>query len=135
MKRLIMVCAVLFLAGTVDAQTGVPTSYVLKIYPAGGATASSAVTVPVASVSCNQAPVTGLPNLNPTQWRWNDPAIAGRDCAYVDTARLIALADGNYEGTAAAANADGTSAESARVPFVRRRANPPGAVMGLRISQ
>jgi hypothetical protein len=115
------------------AQSGQPTAYVLKIYPAGSSAATSTVTVPVASVQCNQAVVTGS-TVNPTKWRFNDPNSAGRDCVYDDATRLQGLADGNYEATAAASNADGLSAETARVPFVRRRPNPPAVPTGLRVT-
>ena len=135
MKTFVVALAlVVFSQFGVYAQTGVPTSWTLRIYQPGSATALNTLAVPVASVTCNQAPVSSTPPAtNPTTWRWDDPATAGRDCVYADTTRLIALADGNYEGTAVASNADGVSAESARVPFVRRRANPPGVPMGLRL--
>ena len=129
MRRVLLTCAFLLASIPIFAQTGIPTSYTLRIYAAGSATATT-LTVPVSQIQCNLAPATGS-NLNPTKWRWTDPANTGRECEYADAARLTALADGNYEGTASASNADGTSAEGARVPFVRRRPTPPGVPTGL----
>lgn len=112
-----------------QAQTGTPTSWTLRIYQAGQATAQ-AITVTAAQVQCNQTSPTALGTENPTRWIWNDVANAGKVCIYADT-RLAALADGSYEGTASASNADGSSAETARVPFTRRRPNPPAVPTGL----
>lgn len=131
---IVVLCLLALSAVAVHAQTGTPTSYVLRVYAAGGAQVGAAVTVAASQVSCNQPTATGS-NLNPTRWRWNDPVNVGRDCVFDDASRLTALPDGNYEGTAAAANADGTSAETARVPFVRRRPNPPAVPTGLRLTE
>jgi hypothetical protein len=113
----------------VSAQTGAPTSWVLRIYVQGSATPLSTFTVSVSQVACNQAAATGSSE-NPTTWRWDDIANAGRQCAYSDS-RFSGLPDGSYEGTAQALNADGSSAETARVPFTRRRSNPPAVPTGL----
>lgn len=121
-------------SATAMAQTGTPTSWNLRIYAAGGATAQSTVSVTTAQVQCGQVKATGS-TTNPTIWRWDDPADAAKDCVFSDATRLTALADGSYEGTAQAVNADGSSAESARSPFTRRRPNPPAVPTGVRVSQ
>lgn len=132
MRVLLVSLGIVLMSAGLWAQTGTATSYVLKVYQAGSQTATS-VTVPSSAVQCNQARITGS-NVNPSKWRWDDPLNAGRDCVFDDTARLQALADGSYEGTATAVNADGASAETARVPFVRRRPNPPAVLTGLRVT-
>ena len=133
MRTLPYVCLLLLLhSGSVVAQTGVPTSWNLRIYNAGSATASSNLPVTTAQVQCGQSKMTGGA-LNVTVWRWDDPADPTKDCVYTD-ARLTALPDGSYEGTAQAVNADGSSAETARVPFTRRRPNPPPVPTGLKFT-
>lgn len=122
-------------AAPVSAQTGAPTSYIFRIYQSGSNTViGGLLSVPAANIPCDLAPETGS-NINPVRWRFVDPARPTRECEFPDAARLTALSDGNYEGTAAAANADGTSAETARVPFVRRRPNPPSVPTGLKVIQ
>jgi hypothetical protein len=133
MRRTALVLLVLVWPGAAAAQTGVPTSWTLTVFVAGATTAQSTLVVPVTTVACNQAAPAAGTNLNPTRWIWDDPALAGRVCIYGDATRFAALVDGNYEGTASASNADGTSVETTRVPFVRRRPNLPGAPTGLRI--
>jgi hypothetical protein len=138
LKILARLCTFLILfAAPLLAQTGQPTEWTLRVYPAGGQTPTTTLTVPAAQVSCDQpdTPDPGTPSTNPTFWAWDDPAIAGRDCRFTDQARFDALPDGQYEGTVVATNADGSSPESARVPFVRRRPNPPAAPTGLRFSR
>lgn len=114
-------------------QTGVPTSWTLRIYQAG-TLVGAPVTVTTAQVQCNQPPPAATSNVNPRLWFWNDVANAGRVCLYDDGPRFAALADGTYDGTATATNADGTSAETAPVPFVRRRPNPPAVPTGLGVT-
>jgi hypothetical protein len=117
---------------SLSAQTGVPTAWVLRVYAAGAATALSSITVATSQVACNApVPPTGS-TVNPTTWIWDDVVNVGMTCSYVDT-RLPGLPDGSFEGTAQALNADGSSAETARVPFSRRRANPPAVPGTLRI--
>lgn len=130
---LITVAMVAFTAPAL-AQTGVPTNWNLRTYAAGASAPLSTITVTTAQVQCGQAKATGA-TTNPTVWRWDDPADVTKDCVFTDATRLTALADGSYEGTAQAVNADGSSAESARVPFTRRRPNPPAVPSGLRIIQ
>lgn len=113
------------------AQTApAPTSYVLRIYAPGQPV--SAVTIQASEAECNQPRVTGS-NVNPTTWRWFDPANPERDCMYRgDAPRLAALPDGGYEGAiVAVAVIEGP--ESARFPFGRRRPIPPAAVTGVRV--
>jgi hypothetical protein len=128
MKRLVFVFASVLFAVSAFAQTGTPTSWNLRLYTAGGAQLN-AISVTTAQASCNQ-PVPTASGINPTKWWWGDPVNSGRACLYDDATRLLALADGNYEGAAQAVNADGSSAETARVPFTRRRPNPPAVPTG-----
>lgn len=116
------------------AQTGVPTSYTFKIFPAGSTTPVSTSTVPAANIQCDLAPSSGS-TLNPTRWRWNDLARTGRQCELQDATRLAALPDGLYNGTIAASNADGVLGESPLLPFERRRPNPPAVPTGGMIIQ
>lgn len=121
---------------SLSAQTGVPASYVLRVYAQGSTTPTTTLSVPVSQISCNQATVPGVGGVeNPSAWRWTDPAAPGRDCVYQDTARFAALPDGAYEGTISAVNAAGSSAETARIPFTRARPNPPAVPTGARITQ
>lgn len=137
-KTLWCLTALLMLSATPAlAQTGTPTNYILRVYNGTSTTlVGTPLTIPASAVLCNQVKVTATPpTLNPTEWRWNDPANpTTRDCVFNDATRLTALADGAYEGTASASNADGESAESNRFPFVRRRPNPPAAPSGLRLT-
>ena len=134
MKTIFLVAVCCLVSVAASAQTGTPTSYTLKTYQAGTATVALApLTVSVAQLACNQDAPSTTSTENPTRWSWADPVNAGKVCIYTDT-RLATLADGAYEGTASAANADGSSAETARVPFTRRRPNPPAAPGGLRIT-
>lgn len=134
MRRAFLAVLFCLYAAPALAQTGTPTSYVLRVYVQGAALPiAPAATIPVASFQCGQPKATGS-TVNPTKWRINDPANATLDCVLDDTARLNGLSDGNYEGTLAAANADGTSAETARAPFSRRRPNPPAVPSNLRIT-
>jgi hypothetical protein len=131
---LIALLAVFVCAPIVEAQTGVPTSWNLRIYQQGTATqVVPAVTVSAPAVACNQAAPATTSTENPDKWVWDDVQNVGRVCIYLDAARLGALADGSYEGAAVAANADGSGAESARAPFNRRRPNPPGAPLGVKV--
>src|SRR5688572_404970 len=93
MRRVLLLAICLLYAAPALAQTGTPTSYVLRVYAQGAATPATTVSVPVANVACNQ-PVTAGASTNPTKWRWNDPNSAGRDCVFDDSTRLLALADG-----------------------------------------
>jgi hypothetical protein len=132
--RAVLVSVCLVMMGAVHAEAqGAPTAYVLAIYQAGSSTPTSSATVAKSAMTCGQPKATGV-STNPTKWRIDDPANAALDCVYDDTVRLQALADGSYEASAKASNADGTSAETARVPFVRRRPNPPGVPTGVRLS-
>ena len=116
----------LFIASPALAQTGQPTSWVLRLYATGSPTPVSSVTVSTLQVTCNQLRATTTTNpTNPTTWLWEDPANSTRDCVFADATRLSALPDGSYEGAAVAVNADGASLESVRAPFVRSRPNPP----------
>jgi hypothetical protein len=133
MRRLCVTVLFCLLPVALSAQ-GIA-SYNLRVYPAGSATATTSLNVPVASISCNQAPVAGVNVENPTTWRWSDPTNAGRDCVFTDAARFTALPDGSFEGTVQALNADGPSAETARVPFTRRRPAPPAVPTNPRITQ
>jgi hypothetical protein len=133
MRRALIAILVLLFSSTVYAQTGVPTSWTLRIYATGSTTPQSAITVTAAQVQCNQAPPTGGTQ-NPTRWVWTDVVNAGRECIFNDATRLGALPDGSYEATAQATNASGTSlTESARAPFTRLRPNPPAVPTGLRL--
>jgi hypothetical protein len=115
------------------AQTGAPTSWTLRVYAQGGQSALSTITLGAAQVACNQPFVSSTaPVTNPTLWAWDDPISSGRECRFDDASRLTALPDGAYEATAQAINSDGTSPETARVPFIRRRPNPPPVPTGLR---
>jgi hypothetical protein len=136
LRGLLVVLSVVLYSVGAYAQTGAPTVVEFRVYQAGAPSPlGPALTVPLANLSCNQAQVTTGSSLNPKQWRFNDPVNTGRDCVLADATRFDALPDGNYEGTIAYANADGSSAEVARVPFSRRRANPPAVPTGLRILQ
>ena len=130
MRGLFAILCLLY-AVPVFAQTGIPTQYVFVIYQ--GQAPVSTATVQKTQLTCGLPKSTGG-STNPTKWRFDDPANPATDCVYDDTTRLMGLPDGNYEGTARAVNADGSSPETARVPFVRRRPNPPGVPTGLRIS-
>jgi hypothetical protein len=134
--RVYSVCVLALLvslwASVAWAQTAPPpTSYVLRIYAPGQPV--SAVTIQAIEAECDQPRFTGS-NLNPTTWRWFDPANPDRDCMYRgDAARLAALPDGGYEGAiVAVAGIEGS--ESPRVPFGRRRPIPPAAVTGVRVT-
>jgi hypothetical protein len=134
-RALLAVALCLLYAAPAVAQAGIPTSYTLRIYT-DGTPLVQALTVAMSQVSCNLAssPGTGTePAENPTLWIWDDPVNAGKLCAFNDSARMSALPNGNYHGTATAENADGSSAETASVPFTRRRLNPPGVPTGLRV--
>lgn len=115
--------------------TDPPTSYTLRIYVTGQPAALSTATIQATAVACNQAAPapTVPPALNPTRWIWDDPVTAGRVCIYSDATRFNGLADGSYEGTAQALNAAGSSAETARIPFTRRRPTLPGVPTNPRI--
>lgn len=135
MRRLFLAVALCLYAAPALAQTGIPTSYTLKIYTDGTPLVNT-LSVGVAQVTCNlaTAPTGTVPAENPTTWVWDDPVNAGKFCTFNDSARFSALPNGNYHGTATALNADGSSAETASVPFTRRRPNPPAVPTGLRIS-
>jgi hypothetical protein len=139
MKRiwLLYLIAILLLLGgvmtcTAQAQTGIPTSWELRIYNAGTNTLTvPAVTVAAPQVACNQ-PKPTVTGDNPTRWWWNDTQNTNMACIVSDATRLLALPDGTYDSAVLAKNADGPAAtESApRVPFVRRRPNPPAVTTG-----
>jgi hypothetical protein len=134
MRRVLLAAALCLYAAPALAQTGIPASYTLRIYT-DGTPQVSALTVSLAQITCNLAtsPGTGTePAENPTLWIWDDPVNAGKLCAFTDS-RFSALPNGNYHGTATAENADGSSAETASVPFTRRRPNPPAVPTGLRV--
>ena len=135
--RLSLAAALLVLyAASASAQTGTPASWNLRIYQQGGGTqVVPLVNVSAPTVACNQAAPTSTNTENPTKWVWDDVSNAGKVCIYLDATRLQGLPDGQYEGTAQAVNADGSSAESARAPFTRRRPNPPAAPSGVRLTQ
>lgn len=133
MRALIAAVLLLLYAVPASAQTGTPTSWNLHRYIAGSSTKLDSITVTTAQVQCGQVKAGGGA-LNVQFWRWDDPADTTKDCVYNDASRFNALPDGNYEGTAQASNADGSSAETARVPFTRRRPNPPPAPTGLRFT-
>lgn len=135
MKRAIFaVISILLYASSSLAQTGTPTSWTLRVYQ-GATVIGSPTVVTTAQVQCNQTPPATTNNQNPTRWVWNDITNAGKVCIFDDAARLTGLGDGSYEGTASAANADGSSAETARIPFSRLRPNPPAVPTGLVITK
>jgi len=134
--RALVILAAVCTSTVVLAQTGTPSIWVFRIYQAGTTTqVGIPVTVTAANVPCDLAPVTGMSNVNPNRWRFTDPARPLRQCEYPDSTRLGALSDGSYEGTITAGNVDGSSAETARIPFVRRRLNPPAVPTGGQIIQ
>jgi hypothetical protein len=134
--RTVLIAGFLSLVCTVSAQaqTGVPSNWDLKIYQQGTGTVLSNINVQAPTVVCNQTPPTTTSTENPDRWVWNDPQNAGKVCIFLDATRLQNLPDGSYDGAATARNADGTSAESARAPFTRRRPNPPAAPSGVRLT-
>jgi hypothetical protein len=116
------------------AQTGVPAAWTVRIYQAGQTAPIQTFTV--TAPLCNQAPppVEPSPVVNPTTHVWDDPVNLSRVCLVHDAPRLAALEDGAYESTVSASNAaNDSSAETPRVPFVRRRPNPPAAPTGYRL--
>lgn len=120
MGRWLIVGALTLLPVCVTAQT--PTSYVLKIYNAGASSPVQTFTFQASATVCNQTPLTGTTTVNPNKVIWDDIANSGKDCVWTDpgTGPLFAVpTPGNYEGTLAASNTAGTSAESARSPFSR----------------
>lgn len=131
--RVLLTGLMVLVAVPVMAQTGTPTSYTFRVYQSG-TLVGQPLTVQATQVLCDLAPATGT-NTNPTRWRWVDPARTGRECELPDATRLAALPDGDYNGTIAAANADGSSAETTAIPFVRRRPNPPSVPTGAKVIQ
>jgi hypothetical protein len=121
--KAVLALVVVLIASQAVAQ-GIPTSYVFRVYARGASTASSTMTLQATQVPCNLAPAPAVTE-NPTHWQWDDLATAGRSCRVDDSARFNALADGSYEVTIQAVNADGASEETPRVPFGRRRPTPP----------
>lgn len=115
------------------AQTGTPTSYTLRVYAQGVASPVTALVVQATQVLCNQPVVNAVNVTNPTVWFWDDRTQVGKLCLFSDAERFAALPDGAYEATVQAINADGSSGESSRVPFSRRRPNPPAVPTGLRL--
>jgi hypothetical protein len=87
-------------AVSVSAQTGTPTSWVLRIYVQGSATPLSSFAVSANDVGCNLASLPGSGE-NPITWLWDDISNVGRQCAYSDS-RFSGLPAGFYEGTAQA---------------------------------
>lgn len=130
--------AILGMAGTAHAQS--PTSYVLKIYLTGAGQPMSTTTLQASGFTCGQPKLTvSGAQVNPTKIAFDDPADATKDCVFVDngTGPLAALPFGtqSYNGTLAAVNSAGTSADSAQSnPF-----SHPGVVAaaptGLRVSK
>jgi hypothetical protein len=123
MKRLAFAVVLVLLAASLASAQGAPTSWNLRIY--GNSTGTGTViNVTAAQVTCGQTRPATTSNLNPTKWLWADPANGTLDCTFTDS-RLLNMPDGDHEGTITAVNADGSSGETVRVPFVRRRPNPP----------
>lgn len=127
MLAAVLVC----LASAASAQT--PESWTLRLYQNG--TLLSLLKVSATEASCGQVkvPITGEKVVNPTVWRWDDPADTTREC-FVADARLLALPDGEYAATIEAVNAVGPSSESAPFPFSRWRPRPPAVPTGLRLT-
>jgi len=132
MRRLLLGCLAVLMAGPVSGQNVTPTSYTLRVYAQGATTATTTLSVPYAQWLCNQPPVNGS-TLNPTAWFLDDIKLPGKLCLYSDAARFQALPDGAYEATVSAVNADGSSAETSRYLFTRRRATPPDVPTGFRL--
>lgn len=133
-KAVVAVFAWVALGAPAQAQDP-PTSYTLRVYAQGAASPLTTLDVPIIGISCDQpdTPPPAETPTNPKKWAWDDPDRVGRDCVYLDGARFDALPDGDYDATIIAVNAAGASTEHPRVPFVRRRPQPPAAPMGLRI--
>jgi hypothetical protein len=116
-----------------------PTSYTLRIYNAGAPAPLSAPTViPVSALVCNlaQPAAAPVPAPNPTKVIFDDPANVGKACMWTDsgTGPLFSVPfGGSYEGTLAATNVAGTSAETSRVPFTRPGIGP-GVPTGFRLT-
>jgi hypothetical protein len=133
MRGLLVVLILLCVASTSLAQSGTPVSWRLQIYLAGGGPVGVPVTVTKPAVQCGQTRPAQANTLNPVRWRWFDTADKTKDCLFDDAVRLQALPDGQYEGTITAINADGPAAEGPRLPFERRRPNPPAVAEGGRV--
>ena len=136
MCRWLVVVFCLCLSVPAYAQTvTLPSAIVLRVYPAGSTVPiGGPMSLPAANALCDLAPATTGTNINPTRWRWTDPARPPRECEFPDAARLDNLSDGSYVGTIQFTFADGTSSvEHAPVPFERRRPLPKAVPTGLRI--
>lgn len=130
MKRLILALLVVVGFPTLASAQGVGITAVnFRQYLVGGVTpVSGPFTVPIASVTCNQAsPVTAPP----ASLIWNDPPNVGRVCMYVDpgTGPLFATVYGALEGTLTNLAGALESPESVRAPF----SSPPVAPLTLRV--
>lgn len=125
MKKLLFVLAFLACASTVHAQS--ITKWTLRVYNVG---AAAPLTPPAdllpANVICGLDPAAIVPSPNPLKAAWNDVANVGKVCLWADpgTGPLLSTPfGGSFEATLTASNTAGTSAESARVPFLH-----PGVV-------
>ena len=136
MRRTLLALAVILCAVPAFAQD-VITAYEFRIYASGASAPQIVTPIPIASVTCNLAKVTPPATTvsNPTTALWDDPVNTGRDCRWVMASNgpgpIVALPSGTYTGALVASNAEGASAESARVPFLRERS--PGVVTGVRL--
>ncbi len=133
----IFVSLVFMAVSAAPALAQAPTSYVIRIYQGTSTVPAQSFTVTAQQVSCNQLQPTvkAPPVENPIMVVWNDYVNAGQACLYVNPQIFEALADGSYEGTISAATDSEESPESARVPFSRRRPNPPAVPTGVRFTR
>ena len=114
----------LLLAGATPVSAQTITRWTLRVYNVGARQPLSSPIDLIAGqgVTCNLDPASAMTTQNnPIRAAvWNDPAAAGRVCAWVDpgTGALPSTPlGGSYEASMTATNATGTSGESARVPF------------------
>ncbi len=98
-----------------------PTSYQASYYNAGAPAPIQTETFAATAAVCNQAPPAVTTTVNPTRVVFDDIANAGKVCILTEPAggTLLSFPVGSYEGTLAAVNTAGASAESARAPFSR----------------
>jgi hypothetical protein len=122
MTKVLAFTVVMLLALAAPVLAQAPTSYTLKIYNAGAPSPVQTFVFQATATTCNTTPLTGTSTVNPNKVVWDDVANPGKDCVWTDpgTGPLFSVpTPGTYEGTLAAVNGAGTSAESARAPFSR----------------
>ncbi len=114
---LVSIGVVLVVGAVLMAQT--VTTYMLKVYSAGGATALSTTAIPAAAFTCNLSVKPVAAPVNPASVALNDPSNAGKWCQWTDApgGPVIGKPAGSYELTLTASNAAGAAAESTRAPF------------------